>query len=112
MTKLMVSSGMELKSVEVIDLDESKLNTTCHDIPDFPVKGLLGRTGQLFQKTMPIICGGSNLNYALCECLALYKDKWINIASLKECRSEAQMVTLTYPGVNFINFICQFFVQI
>jgi len=97
-TKMFVSPGMEIKSVEVIDLNESRVNTTCEDIPDFPVKGfLIGRTGQLFRKTMPIICGGSNLQYSLCECHALYKGKWTYIASLKECRSEAQMVTLTYP---------------
>jgi hypothetical protein len=74
--KLLVATGRKgaLRSVEVINLDESKPDETCENIPDLP-NGLKGPTGQLFNKTMPIICGGVEVELGkdLCECFAFVK---------------------------------------
>ena len=93
LTKMLVATGNEpgfLKSIEVVNLDASKTNLVCDNLPDFPV-GLVGGTGQLFQGTTPIICGGANPNRwsDSCDCYALKNGGWNKISSLQECRRYA-----------------------
>jgi hypothetical protein len=58
-----------LISVEVINLDEANPGQKCENLPDLPT-GLKGPTGQLFNKTTPIICGAID---DLCDCFQLVK---------------------------------------
>ncbi len=61
-----------LATVEVIDLSDPSV--TCNNLPDLP-NGLKGPTGQLFNKTLPILCGGVEFDRSkdLCECFAYVK---------------------------------------
>jgi hypothetical protein len=96
MTKLLVAAGNThdyLKSVEVVNLDESNPALTCDNLPDLPI-GLDGATGALFQGTTPIICGGYNFGYYYCDCYALQNGSWNPIASLKECKQSPQSTTI------------------
>jgi len=56
----------------------------CDNLPEYPV-GLQGGTGQLFNKSTPIICGGYSRT-DLCDCYALQNQSWTKISSLNECR--------------------------
>ena len=100
MTKLIVAAGNTydyLKSVEVVNLDESNLDLTCDNLPDLPI-GLDGATGGLFEGTTPIICGGYNFGYYYCHCYALQNGSWNPIASLNECKQSPQSTTLSLPN--------------
>ena len=70
-TKLLVATGKKgtLITVEVINLDEANPGQKCDNLPDLPT-GLKGPTGQLFNKTTPIICGAID---DLCDCFQLIK---------------------------------------
>ena len=60
MTKLLVVGGSnwtDLRSVEVVNLDQSQPNLQCQSPPDYPLK-TRGSAGQLFRGT-PVICGGA-----------------------------------------------------
>ena len=86
-------SGGFPKSVEVINLDESNPDLTCDNLPDFPFT-LQGATGQVFQGSKPIICGGVTNQ---CDCYSLEDGMWNPIANLTECRQYADSVTLEMP---------------
>ncbi len=93
LTKLLVATGggtTYLKSIEVVNLDASKPNLVCDNLPDFPI-GLVGGTGQLFQETTPIICGGANPDRWVdsCDCYALKDGGWNKISGFQECRRYA-----------------------
>jgi hypothetical protein len=84
----LVATGKSFsKSIEVVNLDASKPNLVCDNLPGFPV-GLEGGTGQLFQGTTPIICGGARPNRFVdsCDCYALKNGVWNKISGLQECR--------------------------
>jgi hypothetical protein len=73
LSKLLVATGKSFsKSIEVVNLDASKPNLVCDNLPGFPV-GVEGGTGQLFQGTTPIICGGARPNRFVdsCDCYGL-----------------------------------------
>ena len=59
MTKLLAATGYigGRSSVEIVNLDDSKPNVICNNLPYLPF-GLFGSVGQLFSGTTPIICGG------------------------------------------------------
>jgi hypothetical protein len=64
LTKLLVATGTEqsfFQSIEVLNLDASNPSLVCDNLPVLPV-GLAAGTGQLFQGTTPIICGGATRN--------------------------------------------------
>ncbi len=87
LTKLLVATGGYfdfIKTVEVINLDPANPDLVCDNLPEFPL-GLQGATGQLFNKSTPIICGGWN-GYDLCDCYALQNKSWTKISSLNQCR--------------------------
>jgi N-acetylneuraminic acid mutarotase len=73
-----------LKTVEVINLDPANPGLVCDKLPEFPVY-LKGCTGQLFNKSTPMICGGWN-GYYSCDCYALQNQSWTKISSLNQCR--------------------------
>ena len=86
LTKLVVAGGGDqpygrLKSVEVVNLDESNPSVTCKNLPDLPL-GLWGAMGQLYQQKTPIICGGGNGADYRSDCHSLENGTWIEIASL------------------------------
>ncbi len=70
--------------MEVINLDPAIPGLACDNLPEFPL-GLAAATGQLFNKSTPIICGGNNGN-DLCDCYALQNQSWTKISSLNQCR--------------------------
>ena len=67
LTKLLVATGFGFKSVEVVNLDENTPNLVCDNLPDLPFV-LEGLTGQLYQGSKPILCGGNDLNADSCDC--------------------------------------------
>jgi len=106
-SKLLVATGRKgtLTSVEVLNLEDPA--QTCENLPDLP-SGLKGPTGQLFNKTTPIICGGVELEASkdLCECFAFVeetvegtedigKGEWITHSSPAQCGPHAKSVSLT-----------------
>ncbi len=96
MTKLLVFSGYNLhKSVEVINLDESKPAKTCDNLPDIPL-GVRGASGVLFNKSEPMYCGGSN-GTTLCNCYVLREHEWQSIASLSICRRFSASAFISAP---------------
>ncbi len=91
MTKLLVATGTDYsRRIEVVNLDASKPNLVCDNLPNFPV-GLEGGTGQLFHGRTPIICGGvdsiTHLNSG--DCYAFMDGVWNKISSLHEPRRYA-----------------------
>ncbi len=76
--------GKSLKTVEVINLDPANPGLVCDNLPEFPV-GLHGATGQLFNKSTPIICGGYNGTDS-CDSYALQNQSWTKTSSLNHCR--------------------------
>ena len=91
MTKLLVANGYNsgilnpiLKSVEVINLDESNPNLICEDLPDLPI-AIYGAIGHLYVKTTPIICGGYTGSYNS-ECHTFVNGTWMSSPSLDETK--------------------------
>jgi len=98
LTKLLVVSGYGLKSVEVVNLDENTPNLVCSNLPDVPI-GLQGLTGQLYQGSKPILCGGRNSsNITQCGCFLYENRSWNNIADLAECVWFPSSTTFTLNG--------------
>ena len=93
MTKLLVVSGEGVKSVEVINLDESSPNVTCKNFPDLPFP-VNGGTGQLYGGDTPILCGGYNNGNDSCDCLAFKNGSWQDISKLSNCRRFSAGATL------------------
>ena len=84
-----------LKSVEVVNLDETNPNVTCKNLPDMPL-GLWGATGQLFQGKTPIICGGGNGADYRSDCHSFENGTWNQIASLTEQKYWSASATFLY----------------
>ena len=101
MTKLLVAGGKKLKSVEVINLDESNPELICDDLPDLPFPVIGGR-GHLFQGKTPMFCGGFDFeeNADSCQCHALQKGEWQPIAALNACRRYFARTTLSISNGN------------
>ena len=101
MTKLLVASGRGyLASVEIINLDESSPEQTCNSLPDLPF-GLEGSTGQLYQGSRPIICGGGMISTSwsdYCDCYEYEGGKWKSIASLGECKRYPSSAVFSSPN--------------
>jgi len=84
-----------LRNVEVIDLEDP--TKTCADLPDLPT-GLKGPTGQLFNKTIPIVCGGIEVDHSkdYCDCYSFIRGEkagegeWVTYSSPKECGTYAR----------------------
>ena len=103
MTKLLVATGrgpngVSKRSVEVVNLDQSRPNMTCENLPDFPLQ-LETATGQLFRGTTPILCGGSN-GVLYKNCFALENGNWNPIASLSEGKYGLGSGALTLPNTS------------
>ena len=99
---------------EVINLDESKPNMNCHNLPflsdlqlnNFPV--LPGPalfdlyfsprptsiSGLLFQKKLPIVCGQNNFPACHYLCFSYENGNWNLLANFPECRERSQLTTL------------------
>jgi len=101
MTKLLVASGRGfLTSVEIINLDGSSPEQTCDNLPDLLI-GLEGSTGQLYQGSRPIICGGgiSSTSWSdYCDCYEYGDQKWKAIASLVECKRYPSSAVFSAPN--------------
>ena len=79
-----MATGYE-KTVEVINLDPANPDLICDNLPEFPISISAG-TGQLFNKNMPIICGGYYQGNDYSDCYAFQDQSWIKISSLNEGR--------------------------
>ena len=75
MTKLLVGLGLFAdSSTEVINLDESKPDLICDNLPDMNEGPMYAGTGQLYKEKTPIIC--------VEECFALENGNWTSIPNL------------------------------
>ena len=104
MTKLLVASGVDyLTSVEVVNLDETYPDLICNNLQDLP-QGIQGATGQLFQGSRPIICGGIKAERYVdaCDCFELKSGRWVPIASLSECRQYAPSLNLLFQNEEWL----------
>ena len=95
MTKLLVATGQNgyQKSVEVVNLDESNPDLICDNLPDLPL-GVRGATGQLYQGSIPIICGGFDDSYRS-ECHSLENGIWSPVANLSSGKGFMSSALLT-----------------
>ncbi len=101
MTKLLVATGYGndyLASVEIVNLDESNPDYICDNLPKFPI-AVTFATGQLYNRTQPIICGGYGSSFH-CECHSLKDGAWQSIQSLNECRSSTASAVFSNPNNN------------
>jgi hypothetical protein len=103
MTKLLVATGYRsgagaLASVEVVNLDESNPDLICDNLPDLPF-GINFATGQLYNRKLPIICGGY-ASSTYCECHSLKDGTWQSIQSLNECRAYSASAVFSNPNNN------------
>ena len=103
MTKLLVANGYNsgilnpiLKSVEVINLDESNPNLICDNLPDLPTT-IHRAIGHLYVKTTPIICGGYTNVYSS-ECHTFVNGTWMSSPSLNEARGYSASVIFSSEG--------------
>jgi hypothetical protein len=94
MTKLLVATGYRgglLASVEVVNLDESNPDLIC---------GINFATGQLYNRKLPIICGGYDGSSSHCECHSFKDGAWQSIQSLNECRVYSASAVFSNPNNN------------
>jgi hypothetical protein len=98
MTKLLEATGFigGGSSAEVINLDDSKPNLICDNLPNLPMS-LHVSVGQLFRGTTPMICGGYSSQYEK-RCHSLENGAWKAISSLNINRYAASAVTLSPTG--------------
>jgi len=97
LTKLLVATGLGSNSVEVVNLDENTPNLVCNNLPDLPNK-LQGLTGQLYQGSKPILCGGCNsLLINQCGCYIYEYRSWNKIADLAMCVRFPSSIYMTLP---------------
>ncbi len=76
-TKLLVAFGSEDQfesRVEIINLDQTKPDLVCEDLPNLRF-GDVGGTGKLLMGKTPIICGGYSKNQ--CGCQSFQNGSWI-----------------------------------
>jgi hypothetical protein len=98
MTKLLVATGSGFKSVEVINLDENTPNLVCDNLPDLHLE-LRGLTGQLYQGSKPILCGGCNASISnQCDCYIYENKSWNKFESLVECVRFPSSVSFSLPN--------------
>jgi hypothetical protein len=103
MTKLLVATGYRsgtsyLASVEIVNLDESNPDLICDNLPDLPF-GINFATGQLYNRKLPIICGGYDGSYH-CECHSLKDGAWQSMQNLNECRYALASALFSNPNNN------------
>ena len=95
MSKLLVGTGAyNLKSVEIVNLDQSTSDIFCENLPDLPID-LFGASGFLLRGSVPIICGGSYEGKVQCDCHAYENGVWNTISSLNECRGASGFVSFS-----------------
>ncbi len=96
-TKLLIATGgsadYPLDTVEVIDL--SSPNTTCKGLPNYLLKTTWS-IGGLYNKTIPIICGGISGNVTNKDCFKLEENSWIPSQPMNVPRWSASATT--YPS--------------
>ena len=98
LTKLVVATGGNyLKSIEVVNLDESYPNITCDNLQDYPF-GVTGAVGQLYQEKIPIICGGFFNERKLCNCFEFENGTWNAMAGLIKCVRNAVAFSINYES--------------
>jgi hypothetical protein len=101
MTKLLVATGYGaglLSSVEIVNLDESNSDLICDSLPKFPI-AVDFTTGQLYNRKLPIICGGY-ASSSHCECHSFKDGAWQSIQSLNECRHATASAVFSNPNSN------------
>ena len=100
MTKLLVIGGSnwtDLKSVEVVNLDESNPNLQCQSPPNYPY-ATRGSSGQLFRGT-PLICGGANYySPDIANCFSLLKGQWSASPNVSRSRAYAISEVMSVPN--------------
>jgi hypothetical protein len=122
MSKLLVAGeGGMLRTVEIINLDESSPNFICDNLPDLPKdsfgaigqlsgsnfpdlpKDSFGAIGQLSGTNFPVVCGGHSITSSsdLCDCFAFQNGAWIGIASLNSCRKFFASAKIDLSNGNF-----------
>jgi hypothetical protein len=104
----LVAGGIDLKSVEVVDLQNP--NLICQNLPDLP-NLLLGATGQLLDETRPMICGGKitidGTRYDSCDCFSLTSDRWTKTGEpLQFCRYNKIISFIDIARRNFFMIKC------
>ena len=94
MTKLLAASGYigGTSTVEVVNLDDSKPNLICDNLPNLPF-GLWGSVGHLFRGT-PFICGGYSGQFES-RCNTLESGAWKSMPSMNETRYYPLSAVLT-----------------
>ena len=79
LTKLLVGLDESHKELfEVVNLDGT--SQTCDDPPNYPLQ-VTGATGQLFQGSVPIICGGvTETKFTdYCQCHTFIGGAWVEV---------------------------------
>jgi len=93
-----------IKSVEVVNLDESKPDLVCDNLPDLPFK-LVGLAGQLYRGSKPLLCGGLGEQFVSCDCYTYEYGGWKKIESLLNCTYLSSSATFTLPNKEEILFL-------
>jgi hypothetical protein len=97
MSKLLVGTGgLNAKTVQIINLDQSDPDLLCDRLPDLP-HGMQTATGQLYSGISPTICGGYNAKY-ICECNQFVNGTWNLIASMNECKGDFASAVVSNPN--------------
>jgi hypothetical protein len=85
-----------LKTVQIINLDQSDPDLLCDRLPDLP-HGMQTATGQLYNGITPTICGGYFAKY-ICECNQFVNGTWNLIASMNECKGSFASAVVSSPN--------------
>ena len=101
MTKLLVANSYygDGTTVEIINLDDSNPDLVCDNLSDHPIKSLSSATGQLYQETTPVICGGGD-GSTRCDCYSYDNEAWNSFPSLNECKSGSASVIIYNPNID------------
>ncbi len=89
-------SGGNYGTIEIINLDEFNPGLTCDNLSNFP-RSIVSATGQLFQGTTPIICGGWRATN-LCKCHSFKNGTWMADAPMNTCRANSGSIILKNPN--------------
>jgi hypothetical protein len=97
MSKLLVGTGgLNAKTVQIINLDQSDPDLLCDRLPDLP-HGMQSATGQLYNGITPTICGGYYADF-ICECNQFVNGTWNLIASMNECKGSFASAVVSSPN--------------
>ncbi len=98
MTKLLAATGYigGGSSVEIINLDESKPNLICDNLPNLPLSLHLS-VGLLFRQTTPMICGGYSNQFEK-RCHSFENGAWKAISNLTINRYSPSAAILSSTG--------------